>query len=276
LSTGSISNCGIYKNANSTTWYGGDWSGFTLTGNLTGNYCQGWTPVYGQFAHLSVGGNGHICAVNSSHIPYVWIGSLTGNCWTAVPGLTTASRVSVGEDGELWATDTSNAVWRYDGGSGTWSLGTSTRMVTISVGSAANIWGLGTTGTPYLRTSGTFNAVSGSLTDLEAGPVYGEAWGLNGTSILRYRNTTHPGWSSVAGTLTQISCHGSYVPPYSTDQLQVAAGVNGTVIQRTLDSGSTWLTLPGALVEVSEGSDGTLWGLDSSGYVWRWDSFSHL
>jgi len=259
VSTGSISNCGIYKNSGSSGSFGGTWTGFTQTGVLSGSYCQGWTPVFGQFAHLSVGGNGHIAAVDSNNVPFVWSGSLTGNCWTQVSGLTNAATVSVGEDGELWATDTGNGVWRY-AGSGTWSLGTTIRLAHISVGSAANIWGLKTNGTPYLRTSGTFNAVSGSLTDLDAGPVYGQAWGVNGTTVQHYVSSA---WSTVSGALTQISMHGD------DGTNDIVAGVNGTTIQRTTDTATNWHTLPGALVEVSEGSDGTLWGLDSSGFVWR-------
>jgi len=260
VSEGTLSNCGVYKNGNSTDWFGGAWSGFSSTGVLTGTHCTGWTPVYGRFRHLSVGGNGHICAVDLNHLPQIWTGNLTGNCWKTVSGLTTAARVSVGNDGDLWATDTSGGVWHYDGNV-TWTQHPSVSFTKLTVGSAANVWGINSSHQIFHWVSPNWGMVSGTLTDIEVGPAIRDVWGLNGTTVMHYDSVT--GWSSVSGALTQISDHGS------AGTNDIIAGVNGTTILRTIDGGTSWHTLPGSLIEVSEGSDGTLWGIDVNGYVWR-------
>lgn len=270
-STGTISHCGIYRNG--TAAFGGDWSGFSQTGTLVGTQCRGWTPMYGQFTNLSLGGNGHIVAVQNGTV-HRWSGSTTGNSWIPVSGLSNVVRASIGDDGELWATDTSDRPWRFTGGS-TWTTSAAWPSLTrVTAGSAANIWGINSAGAVFRWSAGAWQTQAGAplLSDIEAGPVAGDVYGLRGSNVHRRAAGT---WSTVANlTLTQISLHTMNVPISGppTQFGDIVAGVNGTTIKRSVNGAvaSSWQTLPGSLVQVSEGSDGRLWGLDASGFVWHY------
>jgi parallel beta helix pectate lyase-like protein/tectonin-like protein len=261
VSTGSITDCGLYKNSLSAGYLGGNWSGFTITQPVYGDQCEGWIPVYGEFVHVAVGNRGHICAVGTNNLPYEWAGRITGNSWNQLGGLTNVATISVGNDGEIWATGSGSSVWRYAGG-GSWTAQPGS-MQKVAVGSASNIWSLGVGNQVYHWNPTTqWNLVplppGVTMTDLDAGPASGDVWAIGGSIPWRYDN----GWSSVNVSLGQISVH-------SDDGVNnIAAGVNGTTVRRTI-TGTRFHTLPGLLVEVSEGSDGTLWGVDASHHLWR-------
>jgi len=260
ISSGSITDCCLYTNPLSSAAYGGNWSGFNITGTLTGSHCEGWIPVYGEFRHISVGGRGHICAVGTNQKPYAWTGQLTGNAWTQLVGLTNVDTIGVGDDGEIWATDTSYTVWRLAGGT-TWEAMTGV-LKKVTVGSEKNIWGLDPSGGVYQRNkvTGLWETKGSGMTDIDAGPAIGDAWALSSGAVWRYVG----GWVAVTlpGGLSQISVH-------SDDGTNnIVAGVQGTTVRRTVN-GTRFHILPGSLIEVSEGSDGTLWGLDGNNHLWR-------
>ncbi len=278
-STGQFIDCGIHKPGVASVSYraagpNGTWSGFGSTNTTSALQCEGWIPVPSQYEtggslnsnvrmrHVSVGSRGHICAVGVDQKPYEWNGAATGAVWKPIAGLALVDTLSVGEDGELWATDPAHNVYRH-AGAGAWTV-VPGRMGKVSVGSANNIWGLDVlSGGPapvYAWRNGAWSVPSAQLmTDIDAGPTSGQAWGVSGTSVYRFRNA----WTLVPGiSLDKISLHGQ------STVYEIAAGVVGTAVKRTVD-GVNWEMLPGNLVEVAEGSDGTLWGVDASGYVWR-------
>jgi tectonin-like protein/parallel beta helix pectate lyase-like protein len=263
-STGGVTNCGSYTNSNSWGHFSSNWGGFGITGMIEGTYRQGWTPVYGTLKQLAVGGSGHVSGVDLSNNVLTWNGQYLGNCWTQV-GSMLMRNVSIGNDGDLWGVDSSQAAWHYNYTLGSWtqtSFPPASPRQKVAAGSASNVWSIDPAGAAsyWSASSSTWTAAPGVvLSDIDAGPAIRNAWGVGGASIYRF---TANGWVTApsSSSLTQISVHSD----------ETLAGVDGTTVKRTINGAQDWFVLPGALMQVSEGSDGTLWGLDANDHVWRW------
>lgn len=269
-STGQIINCGLYWTAGPPSVFGGNWSGFQQTNVTVAPARKGWIPVLGDFTHISVGGSGHIAALDANGAAYEWNGSLFGDCWTQTPASVSFTSLGIGRDGDMVALSSAGSV--YHRTSGSWVLVNGMPTLSkVAVGSARFVWGIGASGRSYsLDIPGNTFVLHAPpqthpITDIDVGNA-GEVWGLSGSDIMQYNA---PNWTVATGAhvvpLSQISCHGSVLTE------AIVAGVDSTGAPvRTIDTWDHKQTLTGSgFVEVSEGSDGTLWALDTNNHVWR-------
>lgn len=256
--TGQIVNCGSYINRNSLDHFSDltQWSGFAISGMIEGTHRTGWIPVYGTMKQVAIGGNGHTWALTTNNRVRSWTGDYLGNCWNIEAGIMTG--ISAGNDGEVWATDSSNVAWRMN--SGSW-VQMSTGRAKVAVGSAASIWSIDTARHPSRwNGSGWTPTATVNLIDLDAGPSTSDRpWGVKTTGeVVRYENGS---WISKTQYLAQISEGTS----------SSAAGSDGSHVYLTTDAGANWTQLNNVdAMPVSLGSDSILWGVDSEYHVWRY------
>jgi hypothetical protein len=88
------------------------------------------------------------------------------------------SQISIGADGELWATNPpdSNRVLRWDGAKWTWNIPTG--MIFVSVGSAKNIWALDPSDQVFKWNGSAWQKMPGALHNISAASD-GSVWGLD-------------------------------------------------------------------------------------------------
>jgi hypothetical protein len=159
----------------------------------------------------------------------------------------------------MWGVNTSGYASHYNYSSG-WSA-TGLLAYKVAVGSAGNVWSIDSSGGARYWSGSTSTWVSAGLSmlaDIDAGVSSGEAWAVDG--IWRYERTSS-GWNSALSSMLQISVRNA----------SIIAGFDfySQAILRTTDGGSNWTTLPGTVIQVSEGSDGTIWGVDGERHLWR-------
>ncbi|NTX04576.1 tectonin domain-containing protein [Myxococcus sp. CA040A] len=93
------------------------------------------------------------------------------------------SQLSVGADGELWATNPadSNRVLRWDGTKWTWNIPAG--MTFVSVGNVKNIWALDGSDQVYQWSGTAWQKVPGALRNISAAGD-GSVWGLNAQGLV--------------------------------------------------------------------------------------------
>jgi hypothetical protein len=93
------------------------------------------------------------------------------------------SQISVGTDGELWATNPPDSlrVLRWDGAQWTWNIPTG--MTFVSVGKAGNIWALDGADKIYKWSGSAWQQVPGALRNISAAGD-GTVWGINATGMV--------------------------------------------------------------------------------------------
>jgi len=113
-----------------------------------------------------------------------YLNQLTGSTWSRK--VCCVDRISVGADNELWATNPADGlrVLRWDGTR--WAINVPPGMVYVSVGSAANIWGLDPAGNVFRYSGSAWAPRDGNLKQLSAASD-GTVWGVTPAGgIVRY------------------------------------------------------------------------------------------
>lgn len=109
----------------------------------------------------------------------------TGSAWS--PKRCCVERISVGTDGELWATNPPDGlrVLRWDGTE--WTFNIPTGMTYVSVGSASVIWALNPAGNVFQWSGSAWTPRTGTLKQISAASD-GTVWGISGQDeIVRRR-----------------------------------------------------------------------------------------
>ncbi|MCP3168228.1 tectonin domain-containing protein [Myxococcus qinghaiensis] len=176
-----------------------------------------WQKMGGTVANISTASDGTLWATNPADSLRVLKWDATGNKWTwNVPtgmkqvtainantawGLDNGgslfrwtgsawekkgccvSQLSVGADGELWATNPpdANRVLRWDGTKWTWNIPAG--MTFVSVGNAKNIWALDGSDQVYQWSGTAWQKVPGALRNISAAGD-GSVWGLNAQGLV--------------------------------------------------------------------------------------------
>ncbi|MCP3097977.1 hypothetical protein LZ198_03700 [Myxococcus sp. K15C18031901] len=178
---------------------------------------SGWQKMGGTVSNISTASDGTLWATNPPDSLRVLKWDATGSKWTwnlptgmkqvtavnanAAWGLDNAgalfrwtgsawekkgccvSQLSVGADGELWATNPADSqrVLRWDGAKWTWNIPTG--MTFVSVGSAKNIWALDGSDQVYQWAGTSWQKVPGALRNISAAGD-GSVWGLDAQGLV--------------------------------------------------------------------------------------------
>jgi virginiamycin B lyase len=256
---------------------------------------QTWIQVPGTLTQISVGNSTTIWGVNSSNSIYDY----NGATWTQVPGLLT--QVAVGSDGTVWGINAYQQVYQYQSLTNSWT-NIPGSLTSISVGGKDMVWGLNSSGSVYRFDPGiqAWDHITGVLTQLSvasdgtviglnAGQLFyfepmsqlfqgvtgvsgapplsqvvagfgGAVFALDTSGNIYQFNTTTQTLETLTGNLSQIAVGSNYAI-YGVNAAQTAYEYN---LQTAL-----WTELPGAaLTKIAVSSDGTVWGLSSTGQIY--------
>ena len=197
----------------------------------------------------------NLWGVNSQH--QIW--HLDNAQWNQVQGPSGAvvTQASAASDGTVWALDQNANIYSYTGSG--WQQMTG-QFTQVSVGSAANIWGVHN-GFIYQWNGSGFVLIPGEASQVSVG-ADGTVWALNQGNIWSYSGS---GWSQVQGQLTQVSV-GSATNVW---------GVNAAAPEWLWQwNGSQWAQIgaPSTFtpIQVSVGEDGTVYAVDQRSFIFHW------
>ncbi|GCE15577.1 CAP domain-containing protein [Tengunoibacter tsumagoiensis] len=241
---------------------------YSPAGNMAGVGVPSPQPI--SLAQISVADSKNVLGVDASNNVY-WFNSDDGNTWSqySVTGQQ-MKQVSIASDYTVYGLDSSGAIWQY----GFTSTQTWTKLaagpvafVSLSCGSASNLWAVGTDYFCYQNTgSGWTKIVYLPGAGAAGGPLIttaadGTTWWCDNRGMpARYTGSTWD-WSvsSATGwTFLQLSC-GSTTNVWGIG--------NNSQYYKLAASGTSWTTaMPGTGKQVSVASDGTVWsiGLDNT------------
>jgi GH43 family beta-xylosidase len=191
-----------------------------------------------------------------------------GNVAPVPGGLT---NVSAASDGTVVGVAPDNRVWQYTGsGSLPWTEITGKALTRLAVRSANDIWGLDSSGSIWRYNGSSWSQIAGNAFDIAAG-ADGSVWATasggtyqwsGGTSTTTWQSN----WNLVAGSA-----------PGGTHLVQQVSGRSATDLWGVDSStniwhfnGTSWTQVAGGLIWVSEGSDGSVYGVAPDNRVWEY------
>lgn len=183
---------------------------------------------------------------------YIWNGSSFVSDGIAL------SQVAFGNDGTRWGVNSSGAIY-YHSPSAPWALIVGT-LRKISVGNAANVWGVNANTNYFKWTGGGWAMGPGTFASV-AVAADGTLWALQtNDAIYRWNGS---GWSGVGGTLRWISV-GSATNVWGVN-------ASGSVYKFNATTGGWEMPVvpPGTFIGVSTASDGATLLLRSDGTLWK-------
>ncbi|HZO75390.1 MAG TPA: CAP domain-containing protein [Ktedonobacteraceae bacterium] len=248
---------------------------YSPQGNVTGMGCPSPQPV--TLVQVSVASATLAAGVDAANNVYYYMSNDNGTTWTPQYQITgqQMKQVSVADDLTICGLDTSGAIWQGSFTTGvTWTKMAAgpagVTFVTVSCGSANNIWAVGSDTYCYQNTGSGWTkivylpgagAAGGTVLSVAAD---GTTWWCDNRGMpARYTGTTWD-WSvsSATGwTFPQLSC-GSATNVWT-------AGSPGP-FYKLADTGKSWTSAaPGTGKQVSVASDGTVWSIGADNLVYR-------
>lgn len=215
-----------------------------------------WLKVPGPaLARVAVGSYRHVWGITPDDRVLQWDGS--ANNWKTIPG--SLCDISVGADGTFWGVNRKDCIFRWDvtrwgdiGG----------RLRRISVGNVNHVWGIN-------RDGHVFQWVGGHWVDRTTASIRHAAClaaGSDGTVVLLKDGRVFR-WNKDSASFETFPGEMSEVAVGDARQIW-GVDTNSRVVQW---DGEGWKPLPGTLglKSVSAGADGTLWGVDGAGNIYR-------
>jgi len=217
-----------------------------------------------SLTQIAVGGGNAIQAdtvwgLDSSGLIYRAVKSGTSWAFSPVPGVLDFIAVGIGyQDNchpyEVWGLNPAAEIFRYNFCIQNWDQVAGT-LGSLAVG-GGGIWGINGSGNIY-----RFNFVTLSFdlvdargfTQLTVGP--NSVWAILPPADAFWFDGTHKTFYKLFADATQMQAGGNGVWAIGSNQN----------IYRLDEGGARFIQLPGALVSISVGSGGGVWGLDSSG-----------
>ncbi|HTU48323.1 MAG TPA: tectonin domain-containing protein [Bryobacteraceae bacterium] len=260
---------------------------------------QGWTEIPGSLTQIAVGFDGAVWGVNANDSTYrynvasgefkqtpatftsiavgadgeAWgVNNLTvyhfdrlQQAWVSVQqGL---AQISVGAGSNVWALDSSGAVYRYDADANQFTATGEAPLTRIAAGGNGALWGLDAedgihTYATEAQPSGTFHQVSGLLTQIAVG-ADNTVWGVGVANQIYTYNAAAQSWTVVPGALAQIA----------VGRGDSVWGINaGQQIFRHNAQSGGWDYIPGALVQIAVGANGDVWGINEGEQTYHFNS----
>jgi len=219
--------------------------------------------------------------------------------WERVPGK--ASCIAVGAEGTVWILDTAKAsydVARLDDTGWVHLAPQGLRAVRLTVDFHGNAWIVTERHQPYRYSDGRYYRVTGTLSDISAGPT-GALLGIGtdakpgGYGVWHYNGVGWNPTSGIAGVqiaadplgLFWVLDSGHNIFRYGTGMFDLipgqavalSAGAGGSVWIIQPDGalarreGDRWepVAFPGGAIDVAVGPDGRVWVVDALGNIWR-------
>ncbi len=230
--------------------------------------------IGGRLSQISVGFGGETWGVNDSGNIYKRVGSNWTHINYGIYGLLKFKHVSVGNNGVVWAVDTGNRVWRYNGNN-TWSAGgpSNGRLVKVDIGPNGQVWGINQGGNIYQLLNGnwvhrnrkpwsSFNPEN--FIDVAVGNNLVLGIGrldANSTAVFKYENGQWSRLETYENLVAQldISVDGEV---WGTTQAGRPVRYNG------LGSWSTYKDLSTNTKYISAGKRGQVWTIDSQNKIY--------
>lgn len=226
--------------------------------------------------------------------------------WTGVQqGL---AQISAGGGGNIWALDSSGAVYKYDGTAGQFAATGGAPLAHIAAAANGAVWGLDRadgihTYVTQQQASGVFHQLPASLTQIAVGED-NSVWAIGSGNLIYMYNAASQNWTVVPGELVQVAVgRGDHVWGINAQQqiyrhdpqsggwdyvsgalAQVVVGANGDVWG--INSGEqtyhfnpqtgSWTWIPGALRQIAVGDDGAVWGVNDGNAVYQFNSKTQM
>ncbi|MDX1693193.1 MAG: tectonin domain-containing protein [Ketobacteraceae bacterium] len=242
----------IFRTHYDWTVDGGTWStgAFWNDGYVTNVQPKsrgGFAQINGRLKQIDVGSE--VWGVNGNDDIFRW----NGGGWTHIPGK--LKHVSVGANGEVWGVNANDYIYRYNRSSNNWTQ-IPGRLKQIDVGS--EIWGVNANDDIFRWNGSGWTHIPGKLQHVSVG-ARGEVWGVNsGHYIYRYNNNGN-NWTQMPGRLKQIDVGAGIWGVTGADDIFEWSGSKG------------WTHIPGKLKHVSVGHNGSIWGVSSGDYIYKYN-----
>ncbi|MDC0710793.1 hypothetical protein POL68_20115 [Stigmatella sp. ncwal1] len=217
-----------------------------------------WTQLPGPqgttLKQIAVSSASTIYGLDTGGVLYKWNGvgwDRKGCC---------VSTISVGSDGELWATNPPDSmrVLRWNGSQWTWNMPTGMKQVTVA--NASTIYGLDNGGKLFRWNGSAWDQKGCCVSQVSVGGD-GELWATNPPDSLRVLKWNGAKWTwSIPTGMTYVA----------VGNARNVWALNGAD-QIFKWSGSAWSQVPGALRNISVGNDGTVVGVNSTGGIYRYN-----
>ncbi|RKH49302.1 tectonin domain-containing protein [Corallococcus llansteffanensis] len=212
-------------------------------------------PVGATLKQVSVGSANAVWGLDTGGFPWKW----NGSAWEKKAG--TVSTLSVTSDGTVWATNPPDSlrVLKLDVANNKWTWNLPTGMKQVAAINATTAWGLDNGGSHYWLNGATWEKKGCCVSQISVG-ADGVLWATNppdANRVLRWDGTK---WAyNIPAGMTFVS----------VGNAQNIWALNGSdqVFKWT---GATWQATPGALRNISAAADGSAWGINAQGMVYRW------
>ncbi|MBC7776694.1 MAG: hypothetical protein H7246_14770 [Phycisphaerae bacterium] len=222
-----------------------------------------WQSVAGQAHDVGVGGNGKVWVIGWTAVPGGYnIGRWTGSYWEDIPG--GAVRIDVDPNGNAWIVNDAGLIFRWNGR--TWD-GIGGQAHDIGIGANGTVWVIGWTAVPggynIARWNGSYwEDIAGGAVRVDVDPN-GNAWITNDAGLIFRWNGRE--WDfSIGGQAHDVGI-GADGTVWVIGWTVVPGGYN---IGRW--TGSYWANVEGGLNNISGAPNGSAWGTNTDGIIWKW------
>ncbi len=189
--------------------------------------------------------------------------------WVSVPGA--LSQIAAAADGSVWGINNSNQVFHYTGPAQPYHtlIQIPGSFNQISVAPDGTAWAVDANNLVYIfdRGTQTFQNVPGqSLAQVSVGSS-GNVWGVSSAgAIFQWGQSTANAWDNIPGELNRIAVSTNQTYPSNL----FVFGINS--YGQTYMYVNGWIEIPGDLVQLSNGADGTVWGINAQQQIYRYES----
>jgi hypothetical protein len=226
----------------------------TVPGIANAQWTQLPGPAGTTLKQVAVSSSSTVYGLDTGGVLFKWNGSAWERKGCCV------STISIGSDGELWATNPPDSmrVLRWNGAQWTWNMPTGMKQVTVA--NASTIYALDNGGKLY-KWSGSGWVNKGCCVSQISVGGDGELWATNPPDAQRVLRWDGSRWTwSIPTGMTYVA----------VGNAQNIWALNGSD-QIFKWSGSGWVNVPGALRNISVGNDGTVVGVNSTGGIYRYN-----
>jgi len=233
------------------------------------------------FINISVAIDGHVWGINEKLdvLHYLPTPSPVYGSWQYIPG--SLQQLAALDENQIVGV-LNGGVSHYDIRTNLWTtLEGKLSWITISkgvlghfpFGSSTFLYGVTDNGEVYqsswkdgVSSTATWTKIPGTLKQVSSqfGNQLSWCYGVSFNNEV-FELTEDGNWAEIPGSLTNISV------AQGPEEALWGVSANGDVFQRNIQAG-IWENMPGSLKQISVGGARYIWGIDSSGQIWKWQN----